>query len=104
MSLSCFTEPAAPPGPASLAFKDPICDKCSVEYVGLQVMILPLPYSWAGFDNPVLAAVSDAITFKNPNEPLQGHLALTHNISEMMYVHTNTDKHYSILDVGTLLH
>ena len=34
----------------------------------------------------MLVVVSDVITFKNPNEPLQGHLVLTHDISEMMYV------------------
>jgi len=37
-----------------------------------------------GFDNPVLAAVSNTVTFKNPNEPLHGHLTLTGDPTEMM--------------------
>ena len=30
-----------------------------------------------GFEFPMIAAWGDAITVENPNEPLQGHLALT---------------------------
>lgn len=30
-----------------------------------------------GFDAPVVVAVSDVIEVAQPNEPLQGHLALT---------------------------
>ena len=48
---------------------------------------VPLLLFPVGFSSPVLATVSGVVTFKNPNEPLHGHLALTHNISEMMYVH-----------------
>ena len=33
-----------------------------------------------------MAAVSNIVTFVNPNEPLHGHLALTNNINEMVYV------------------
>ena len=41
---------------------------------------------FVGFDNPTLAAVSNIVSFKNPNEPLHGHLALTNDITEMVYV------------------
>ena len=48
----------------------------------------PLVYFYkslnAGFDNPTLAAVSNIVTFANPNEPLHGHLALTNNVNEMV--------------------
>ena len=37
-----------------------------------------------GVDKPVLAAVSGIVQFTNPNEPLQGHLALTGDPTEMM--------------------
>lgn len=37
-----------------------------------------------GFENPIMAAVSNVVTFSNPNEPLHGHLALTGNETEMM--------------------
>lgn len=46
-------------------------------------MLIALALLFLGFDNPVLAAVSNAVTFKNPNEPLHGHLALTDNPTEM---------------------
>ena len=48
-------------------------------------MLIALTLLFLGFDNPVLAAVSNAVTFKNPNEPLHGHLALTGNPTEMRY-------------------
>ena len=41
---------------------------------------------YIGFDKPTLAAVSNTVSLKNPNEPLHGHLALTNNIAEMVYV------------------
>jgi len=37
-----------------------------------------------GFDDPSLAAVSGVVQFQNWNEPLQGHLALNGNPTEMM--------------------
>ena len=37
-----------------------------------------------GFDEPTLAAVSDVITFTNPNEPLQGHLSYTGDPTKMI--------------------
>ena len=43
----------------------------------------------SGFDNPTLAAVSNIVSFKNPNEPLHGHLALTNDVTEMVYVIIN---------------
>lgn len=39
-----------------------------------------------GFDTPTLATVSNIVSFKNLNEPLHGHLALTNNVAEMVYV------------------
>ena len=36
--------------------------------------------------NPVLAAVSNPVEFKNYNEPLQQHLALTSKLDEMVLV------------------
>ena len=59
-----------------------------LHYMDVQT-ILPWCCSWLnslhiGFNNPVLSAVSNTLTFKNPNEPLQGHLSLTHNQSQMM--------------------
>ena len=48
-------------------------------------MLIAITLLFLGFDNPVLAAVSNAVTFKNPNEPLHGHLALTGNPTEMRY-------------------
>ena len=47
------------------------------------IMLIAIALLFLGFDNPVLAAVSNAVTFKNPNEPLHGHLALTGNPTEM---------------------
>ena len=47
------------------------------------IMLISITLLFLGFDNPVLAAVSNAVTFKNPNEPLHGHLALTGNPTEM---------------------
>ena len=35
----------------------------------------------------MLLAVSEVVRFKNPNEPLQGHLALTEDPTEMMSGH-----------------
>ena len=40
----------------------------------------------ATFHDPVPVAVTEAIQFQNWNEPLQGHLALTGDPTEMMYV------------------
>ena len=37
-----------------------------------------------GSEDPVLLAVSDVITFQNYNEPLQGHLVLTNDPTEVM--------------------
>ena len=54
-----------------------------------------------GFDNPVLAAVSNAVTFKNPNEPLHGHLALTGNPTEMRLVWTTRDSSKPQVKWGT---
>ena len=48
-------------------------------------MLIAITLLFLGFDNPVLAAVSNAVTFKDPNEPLHGHLALTGNPTEMRY-------------------
>ena len=48
-------------------------------------MLIAITLLFLGFDSPVLAAVSNAVTFKNPNEPLHGHLALTGNPTEMRY-------------------
>lgn len=39
-----------------------------------------------GFDDPTLVAVSDNVSFKNYDVPLQGHLALSDDPTEMMYV------------------
>ena len=39
---------------------------------------------YAGFDDPELAAISPVIQFQNWNEPLQVHLALTGDPTEMM--------------------
>ena len=36
-----------------------------------------------GFDNPTLVAVSDVVSFMNPNEPLQGHLSYTGDPTKM---------------------
>jgi hypothetical protein len=36
-----------------------------------------------GIDHPVVAAVSNSVTFQNPNEPLQVHLALTRDPKTM---------------------
>ena len=41
------------------------------------IVVTTLISTFSGFDNPVMVAVSDAISFKNPNEPLQAHLAVT---------------------------
>ena len=38
----------------------------------------------AQFHDPVPVAVSETIQFRNWNEPLQGHLALTGDPTEMM--------------------
>lgn len=38
---------------------------------------------------PILAAVSNVVTFKNPNEPTQVHLALTDSSSSMRYCADN---------------
>ena len=40
----------------------------------------------AGFEDPTLVAVSDNVYFKNYNVPLQAHLALSDDPTEMMYV------------------
>ena len=37
-----------------------------------------------GLDDATLVAVSDTVTFKNYDEPLQGHLALTGDPTEMV--------------------
>ena len=37
-----------------------------------------------GFETPIMVAVSEVVSFKNPNEPLHGHLALTGNETEML--------------------
>lgn len=50
----------------------------------MKVTNYPVFPNLLGFDNPVLAAVSNTVTFKNPNEPLHGHLALTGDPTEMM--------------------
>ena len=39
-----------------------------------------------GLDDATLVAVSSTVTFKNYNQPLQGHLALTDDPTEMVYV------------------
>ena len=39
---------------------------------------------FAEFNDPLVVAVSDKIRFRNWNEPLQGHLALTGDPTEMM--------------------
>ncbi|XP_064405797.1 uncharacterized protein LOC135350876 [Halichondria panicea] len=44
-----------------------------------------------GFDKPTMAAVSKPISFKNPNEPLHGHLALTNDITEMVLMWVTRD-------------
>ena len=44
----------------------------------------------AKFQDPVPVAVTDKVQFRNWNEPLQGHLALTRDPTEMMYVHVHT--------------
>ena len=36
-----------------------------------------------GFDSPTLVAVSDVVSFMNPNEPLQGHLSYTGDPTKM---------------------
>ena len=36
-----------------------------------------------GFDEPTLVAVSDVVSFANPNEPLQGHLSYTGDPTKM---------------------
>ena len=41
-------------------------------------------YSVTGFDDPTLVAVSDNVYFKNYNLPMQGHLALTGDPTEMV--------------------
>ena len=38
-----------------------------------------------GFENPSMVAVSDNVYFKNYDVPLQGHLALSTDPTEMMY-------------------
>ncbi len=38
----------------------------------------------ANFTDPVAVAVSEVVRFVNPNEPLQGHLSLTTDPTEMM--------------------
>ena len=37
-----------------------------------------------GLSNPTLVAISNTVSFENYNEPLQGHLALTGDPTEMM--------------------
>lgn len=37
-----------------------------------------------GFEYPLLVAVSNVVRFKNWNEPLQAHLALTGDPTEMV--------------------
>lgn len=54
-----------------------------------------------GFNNPVLSAVSNTLTFKNPNEPLQGHLSLTHNQSQMILMWTTRDSNKPQVKWGT---
>ena len=62
----------------------PICGHTvSTLVYSTSTMLIALALLFLGFDNPVLAAVSNAVTFKNPNEPLHGHLALTGNPTEM---------------------
>lgn len=39
---------------------------------------------YAGFSKPTLAAVSGVVQFQNWNEPLQVHLSLTGDPTEMM--------------------
>ena len=51
-------------------------------HVVLVFMCAALPYE--GSEDPVLLAVSDVITFQNYNEPLQGHLVLTNDPTEVM--------------------
>ena len=42
--------------------------------------------STTGLDSPVLVSSSDRIILLNPNQPLQGHLALTTDIDRIVYV------------------
>lgn len=37
-----------------------------------------------GLDNPTLVSISSNVKFKNYNEPLQAHLSLTGDPTEMM--------------------
>ena len=39
---------------------------------------------YTGFDSPTLVAISSVLQFSNYSIPLQGHLALTQNPTEMM--------------------
>lgn len=41
--------------------------------------------SFIGFKTPTLAAVSNTVNFTSYNEPLQGHLSLTHDPTIMTY-------------------
>ena len=62
----------------------PICGHTvSTLVYSTSTMLIALALLFLGFDNPVLAAVSNAVMFKNPNEPLHGHLALTGDPTEM---------------------
>lgn len=41
-------------------------------------------FDFPGLSNPTLVSVSNTVSFENYNEPLQGHLALTGDPTEMM--------------------
>ena len=47
----------------------------------IHTTIIPLS---AGFEYPTLVGISTVVRFNNYNTPLQGHLALTQNPTEMM--------------------
>lgn len=47
-------------------------------------MELSSPQPYTGLGDPVLVAVTEILHFKYPNEPLQGHLALTEDPTTMM--------------------
>ena len=52
-------------------------EECVIFYPSLRLV---------GFKTPTLAAVSGLVTFRNWNEPLQAHLALTGDPTEIMYI------------------
>ena len=50
-----------------------------------------------GLDSPVLVSSSERIVNLNPNQPLQGHLALTLDIDKIVYAIIRHYSNYTII-------